>query len=261
MLYPRIIPCLLVKDKGLVKTVNFKDPKYVGDPINAVRIFNEKEVDELIVLDIDATLEKRGPDYNMIEHLAAECRMPLCYGGGVTTSDQVQRIVQLGVEKVAISSAAIENPNLVTEAAECVGNQSVVVVLDVKKGLIGSKYEVWTHNGHKNTGKSPVVLAQQLERLGAGEIVINSIDNDGLVKGYDLALVENIRESISVPLTVLGGAGSLNDIGKLINKYGDIGAAAGSLFVFKGVYKAVLINYPNRAEKNALIKEHHCISR
>ena len=133
MLYPRIIPCLLVKNKGLVKTVNFKNPKYVGDPINAVRIFNEKEVDELIVLDIDATLEKREPDYNMIEHLAAECRMPLCYGGGVTTSDQVQRIIQLGVEKVAISSAAIENPNLVTEAAECVGNQSVVVVLDVKK--------------------------------------------------------------------------------------------------------------------------------
>ena len=260
MLYPRISPCLLVKDKGLVKTVNFKHPKYVGDPINAVRIFNEKEVDELIVLDIDATLEKRGPDYNMIEHLAAECRMPLCYGGGVTTSDQVQRIVQLGVEKVAISSAAIENPNLVTEAAECVGNQSVVVVLDVKKGLIGSKYEVRTHNGHKNTGKSPVALAQQLEKLGAGEIVINSIDHDGLMKGYDLDLVENIRESISVPLTVLGGAGSLNDIGKLINQYGAIGAAAGSLFVFKGVYKAVLINYPNRAEKNALIKEYYCIS-
>jgi imidazole glycerol-phosphate synthase subunit HisF len=261
MLYPRIIPCLLVKDKGLVKTVNFKHPKYIGDPINAVRIFNEKEVDELIVLDIDATLEKRGPDYNMIEHLAAECRMPLCYGGGVTTSDQVQRIVQLGVEKVAISSAAIENHDLVTEAAECVGNQSLVVVLDVKKGLGESKYEAWTHNGSKNTGKSPVVLAQELEKLGAGEIVINSIDHDGLMKGYDLDLVGNIRESISVPLTVLGGAGSLNDIGKLINEYGAIGAAAGSLFVFKGVYKAVLINYPNRAEKNALIKEHYYISR
>ncbi|OHB72120.1 MAG: imidazole glycerol phosphate synthase subunit HisF [Planctomycetes bacterium RBG_16_43_13] len=259
MLYPRIIPCLLVKDKGLVKTLNFKNPKYIGDPINAVRIFNEKEVDELIVLEIDATLEKREPDYNMIEHLAAECRMPLCYGGGVTTSDQVQRIVQIGVEKVAISSAALENPNLVTEAAVCVGNQSVVVVLDVKKSFIGDKYEVWTHNGRKTTGKCPSVLALQMERLGAGEIVINSIDNDGLMKGYDLALVEKIRESISVPLTILGGAGSLHDIGQLIYKYGAIGAAAGSLFVFKGVYRAVLINYPNREEKDALIKGNYIV--
>jgi cyclase len=255
MLYPRIIPCLLVKDKGLVKTVNFKNPKYVGDPINAVRIFNEKEVDELIVLDIDATHEKREPDYKMIEHLAAECRMPLCYGGGITTCDQVLRIIQLGVEKVAISSAAIENPDLIAEAAECVGNQSVVVVLDVKKSFLGGKYEIYTHNGSKNTGKYPADFALQVQKLGAGEIVINSIDNDGLMKGYDLDLVEIVRKSINVPLTVLGGAGSLHDIGQLIEKYGTIGAAAGSLFVFKGVYRAVLINYPNRAEKDALIKE------
>lgn len=260
MLYPRIIPCLLVKDKGLVKTVNFKNPKYIGDPINAVRIFNEKEVDELTVLDIDATLQKRGPDYEMIGHLAAECRMPLCYGGGVTTSDQVQRIIQLGVEKVAISTAVLEIPGLIREAAECVGNQSVVVVLDVKKSLAGGKYEVWTRNASRATGKCPAELARQMERLGAGEIVINSIDNDGVMKGYDLELVEKIRGAISVPLTVLGGAGSLKDIGRLINRYGAIGAAAGSLFVFKGVYRAVLINYPNRAEKAALIKENCRIS-
>ena len=259
MLYPRIIPCLLVKDKGLVKTVNFKNPKYIGDPINAVRIFNEKEVDELIVFDIDATLEKREPDYNLIEHLAEECRMPLCYGGGITTSEQVQRIIQLGVEKVAISSVAIENPSLVKEAAECVGNQSIVVVLDVRKRFIDGKYEVWTHNGCKANGKCPLGLALQMEKFGAGEIVINSIDNDGFMKGYDLVLVEKIRKSISVPLTVLGGAGSLNDIGQLINKYGVIGAAAGSLFVFKGAYRAVLINYPNRAEKYALIEENYRI--
>ena len=255
MLRPRIIPCLLVKDKGLVKTVNFKNPKYVGDPINAVRIFNEKEVDELIVLDIDATGENRGPDYKMIECLAAECRMPLCYGGGVKTVDQAQRIFGLGVEKVAISSAAVENTDLVTRLAEQVGNQSIVVVLDVKKRLKDSKYEVWTHNGQKNTEKCPVAFAQQLEKRGVGEIVVNSIDNDGIMKGYDLALVEKIREAISVPLTVLGGAGSLQDIGQLIKKYGIIGAAAGSLFVFKGKYKAVLINYPSRTEKDALIEE------
>lgn len=260
MLLPRIIPCLLVKDKGLVKTINFEKPKYVGDPINAVKIFNEKEVDELIVLDIDATTENREPDYNMIEHWAAECRMPLCYGGGVKTIEQVKRIIGLGVEKVAISSAAVVNPTLVKAASERVGNQSVVVVLDIKKRLIGNKYEVLIHNGKMKTGKDPVALAMQMESLGAGEIVINSIDHDGVMSGYDLALVEKIRESINVPLTVLGGAGSLQDIGQLINKYGVIGCAAGSLFVFKGVFRAVLINYPNRAEKDALIAENYCIS-
>jgi len=255
MLRPRIIPCLLVKDKGLVKTINFKNPKYVGDPINAVRIFNEKEVDELIVLDIDATRENRGPDYKMIEHLAEECRMPFCYGGGVKTVEAAQRIIGLGVEKVAISSAAVENPELVTEAAGCVGNQSVVVVLDVKKRATGGKYEVWIRNGQKNTGKCPLELAQKMEKLGAGEVVVNSIDNDGMMKGYDLHLIGKIRKAISVPLTVLGGAGSLRDINQLISNFGVIGAAAGSLFVFKGVYRAVLINYPNRAEKETIIRE------
>jgi len=255
MLYPRIIPCLLVQDKGLVKTVNFKNPRYVGDPINAVRIFNEKEVDELMVIDIDATAARREPDYRMIENLAAECRMPLAYGGGVTTSDQVQRIIQLGVEKVAISAAAIENPSLVTEAAGRVGNQSVVVVLDVKKRFLGGKYEVFTHNGQKATGKGPLELAIQMEKQGAGEIIINSIDLDGTMKGYDTSLIEKIRDSIGIPLTVLGGAGSLHDIGQLIQKFGAIGAAAGSLFVFKGKYRAVLINYPNRMEKEAIFKE------
>jgi len=257
MLYPRIIPCLLVKDKGLVKTVNFKHPKYVGDPINAVRIFNEKEVDELMVIDIDATIENREPDYIMIERLAAECRMPLCYGGGVKTSDQIQKIIQLGVEKVAISAAVIVNPSLVTEAAKKVGNQSVVVVLDVKKKFLGGNYEVYIHNGVKATGKNPLELSLQMERLGAGEIVINSIDHDGVMKGYDFSLIDKIRNSIKIPLTVLGGAGSLEDIGKLIHQYGSIGASAGSLFVFKGVYKAVLINYPNRQEKSRLISDYY----
>jgi cyclase len=260
MLLPRIIPCLLVKEKGLVKTINFKNPKYVGDPINAVRIFNEKEVDELIVLDINATMEKREPDYKMIENLAEECRMPLCYGGGVTSSAQVERIVGLGVEKVAISTAIHENPKLVEEAAEKVGNQSVIAVLDVKKSLMDGQYEVWTHNAQKNTGKCPAKCAKELEKLGVGEIVVNSIDNDGVMKGYDFTLVEKIWNTIRVPMTVLGGAGSLQDIGQLISKYGVIGAAAGSIFVFKGIYRAVLINYPNRTEKDAFIKENYRIS-
>lgn len=258
MLRPRIIPCLLVQDKGLVKTQKFKKPKYVGDPINTVKIFNEKEVDELIVLDIDATVNDRKPDFQMIEQLAAECRMPLCYGGGIKTAEEAKSIFCLGVEKIAISSIAVEKPEIVTEIAELVGNQSVIVVLDVRKRMLGRRYDVWTHNGKKNSKKCPVELAKQFESLGAGEIVINSIDNDGLMKGYDYDLIKEIRESITIPLTALGGAGELQDIGKLINDYGIIGAGAGSLFVFKGVYRAVLVNYPDRLTKDALIKDNYC---
>lgn len=253
MLYPRIIPCLLVHKKGLVKTIKFKDPKYVGDPINAVKIFNEKEVDEIIVVDIDASRYGHEPDYQLIEKLAIECRMPLCYGGGIKTVNQAQRIFSLGVEKIAISSAAISNPALITEIAERVGNQSVVVVLDVKKRMMGDKYEIYTHNSTQATGIDPVVFAKQAEELGSGEIVINSIDQDGVMKGYDQTLINKIREVISIPLTVLGGASSLADIGQIIEQHGIIGVAAGSLFVFKGKFRAVLINYPVFQEKNNLL--------
>lgn len=253
MLRPRIIPCLLVRNKGLVKTVKFGPSKYVGDPINAVKIFNEKEADELIVLDIDATATGADPDFAMIQKLAAECRMPLCYGGGVTTVEQAKRIIGLGVEKVAISAAAMANPNLISAIAAEVGSQSVVVVLDVKKSLFG-KYEVYTRNGQKSTGRSPVEVAQQAERLGAGEIVINSIDNDGQMKGYDLDLAAKVREAIRLPMSVLGGAGSLLDIGRLVSVCGVVGAAAGSLFVFKGSYRAVLINYPDQAQKEDIVR-------
>jgi imidazole glycerol-phosphate synthase subunit HisF len=253
MLRPRIIPCLLVHQKGLVKTVKFKDPKYVGDPINAVKIFNEKEVDELMVVDIDATVEKRGPNFELIKNLAVECRMPFCYGGGVTTVDEARKIISLGAEKVAISSKALEKPTIITEIAEAVGRQSVVVVLDVKKKLLGG-YEVYVKNGTKGTGINPVDFAKKIEEYGAGEIVINSIDQDGMMKGYDIPLIEKIRNAHHLPMTVLGGAGTLQDIATLIKKFGIIGAAAGSLFVFKGIYKAVLINYPSTVEKDNLGK-------
>ena len=255
MLRPRIIPCLLIKNGGLVKTVQFGSPKYVGDPLNAVRIFNEKAVDELMVVDIDATSLNREPDYNLIKSLAAECRMPLCYGGGVKTVEQIQKIISLGVEKVAVSSAAVQNPALLPEAAAKVGTQSVVVVMDVKKKGIFSRYEVFTHNATKPSGTDPLEFAKKIEELGAGELVINSIDRDGVMKGYDLELVARVRDSISLPITVLGGAGSLNNVADLIRTFGIIGAAAGSLFVFKGVYRAVLINYPNPAEKDSLISQ------
>ena len=253
MLHPRLIPCLLVHNGGLVKTVNFGNPKYVGDPINAVRIYNEKEVDELVVLDIDATAKGAEPDYQLISHLASECRMPLCYGGGVRTVAQIEKIISLGVEKVAVSSAVVENPKLISDAATRVGSQSVVVVIDVKKSGLLRRQEVVTHNGSRRTGLNPVEFARQMAELGAGEIVINSVDRDGEMKGYDLDLIEQVRQTVHLPLTVLGGAGSLDDLKELIRRYGIIGAAAGSLFVFKGRYRAVLINYPNRAEKEALL--------
>lgn len=254
MLNPRIIPCLLVQNKGLVKTVNFTKPKYVGDPINAVKIFNEKEVDELIVIDIDATAEKREPDYRMIENLANECRMPLCYGGGIKSVEQAQKIFSLGVEKIALSSIAIESPEIITRISERVGNQSVIIVLDIKLESSTRKYKLYTNNAKTATNIDPVEFARTAEELGAGEIVINSIDNDGLMKGYDYTIINQIRESVNCPITVLGGAGSLDDIAELIKRYGIIGAAAGSLFVFKGIYKAVLINYPTKYEKELLYK-------
>jgi imidazole glycerol-phosphate synthase subunit HisF len=235
----------------LVKTVNFGHPKYVGDPINAVRIFNEKEVDELFVVDIDATTQGREPNYTLIKNLAAECRMPLCYGGGVKTVEQIPRIISLGVEKVAVSSAAVDNRDLLSKACEKVGRQSVVVAVDVKK--VGDGHEIFTHNGKKATKLDPALFIKQIEGF-AGEVVINSIDRDGVMKGYDLDLVARARDVVSVPLTVLGGAGSLDDIVGLIRAFGIIGAAAGSLFVFKGVYRAVLINYPSRVDKDALIE-------
>lgn len=252
MLRPRLIPCLLVDNKGLVKTVNFRPGKYVGDPINTVRIFNEKEVDELIVLDIGATREAREPDYGLIERLARECRMPLCYGGGIKTVDQAQRIFGLGVEKIAIGSAAIEDPSLVAETAERVGGQSVVVVMDVKKDLDGRSYRIWVRNGTTDTGRDPSAYAVLMERAGAGEIVVNSIDRDGTMRGYDLELIGAVRRSVGIPISAVGGAGSMDDIRELIDRFGIMGAAAGSLFVFKGRYRAVLINYPSRADRDAL---------
>jgi len=251
MLRSRIIPCLLVHKKGLVKTVQFTDPKYVGDPINAVKIFNEKEVDELIVLDIDASIERRGPDFELIKNLAIECRMPFCYGGGVTTVEEAKKIIRLGAEKVALSSAAINNFDILEKIGKAVGVQSVVVVLDIKKKLLGG-YEIFIYNGKKATGVKVKDFLQKLNKVGVGEIVINSIDHDGKMNGYDMPLIDMVREATDIPITVLGGAGSYGDFKSVISKYKPIGIAAGSLFVFKGKYRAVLISYPNKQEKKEL---------
>jgi cyclase len=243
MLRSRIIPCLLIHNGGLVKTIQFLDPKYVGDPLNAVKIFNEKEVDELMVIDIDATVNRREPNYKLIENLAAECRMPLCYGGGINTPEQVEKIIGLGVEKVAIGSACIYKPELLSEASKRVGSQSIVAVIDVKNE------RVYINNGKISTSFSAIDLAKKVENLGAGEIVFNSIERDGTLKGYDFKLIDQIRPVVNIPITFLGGAGSFYDIKELISRYGIIGAAAGSIFVFKGKFRAVLIQYPNPDEK------------
>lgn len=252
MLRSRITPCLLVHKKGLVKTTEFKDSKYVGDPINAVKIFNEKEVDELMVLDIDASVEGRGPDFELIKNLAVECRMPFCYGGGVTTVAQAKRIISLGAEKVAISSAAVQNPALLKEIGNAVGVQSVVVVLDVKKkGFLGG-YEIFIHNGKKATGIKLLEFLTKLNTIGIGELVINAIEDDGKMTGYDFKLFDMVREMTNMPMTILGGAGTLEHVKQAIRRYKTIGVAAGSLFVFKGKYRAVLISYPDRNERKDL---------
>lgn len=256
MLRPRIIPCLLVHNKGLIKSVKFKNYKYVGDPINAVKIFNEKVADELMLIDIDATSNNTEPDYKMIEKIASECRMPLCYGGGIKNENQVKKIFSLGVEKIAISSIAIKNPQIISEFSSMVGSQSVVVILDIKKNTFG-KYQIYINNGNKLININLEEFISNLEYLGAGEIVLNSIDNDGTMNGYDYNLVTQIRKITTLPITILGGAGSIEDIGALIKKFGIIGAAAGSLFVFKGIYKAVLINYPTIIERDELILKNY----
>jgi cyclase len=253
MLNPRIIPCLLIHKNGLVKTKNFKNPKYVGDPINAVRIFNEKQVDELIVIDIDATVNNQEPNYNLIEKLAYECRMPLCYGGGIKNAKQALQILSLGVEKISLSSAALDSPQLVKEISNQVGSQSVVVVLDIKKKFLGG-YDIYTKNASNKIKTDLSFVLKKFQELGAGEFVLNSIDNDGMKNGYDVDLISKVKKHIRIPLTVLGGAGSLDDIGEMIRKFGIIGCAAGSLFVFKGKYNAVLINYPNTLVKKEIFK-------
>lgn len=248
MLRSRIIPCLLMHDGGLVKTRQFKDPKYVGDPLNAVKIFNEKEVDELMFIDIDATVHGKTPNFDLLRSLAVESRMPLAYGGGITSAAQAAKIIALGFEKVSISSAAVERPELIREVAQAIGAQSVVVTLDVKKNKLLGGYTVFTHNAREKHKLNLIEFCQHAAELGAGEITINSIDRDGEMGGYDLALAKQVRAAVTTPLTFVGGAGSADDMQALIDTVGVVGAAAGSMFVFKGPYRAVLINYARPAK-------------
>lgn len=243
MLRARILPVLLIRDNGLVKTRQFKDDKYVGDPINAVKIFNEKQVDELTLLDIDATVEGRPPQFEQLRKIAVESRMPLCYGGGVTEATQAAKLISIGFEKVSISAAALARPQLIKEMSDLVGRQSVVVTLDVRKESFLGGYSIYTHNGTKKQKNRLLDFVSQAADLGAGEIVINSIDRDGMMQGYDLKLAKTVRSHVNTPLSFIGGAGSIDHMAELIEAVGTVGVAAGSMFVFKGPYRAVLINY------------------
>ena len=247
MLRSRLTPVLLIQDGGLVKTVKFAQPKYVGDPINAVKIFNEKEADEIMVLDIDATVKGREPDFKLISKLAAECRMPLCYGGGIKSVSDAKKLIKLGVEKVAISSIFIENPNLAREIADAVGSQSVVCIIDYreKASIFGSRYQVLTNNGKTKHNINLIDLVNKAHKLGAGEIVFNSVDLDGSMNGFDLNFIKSLKGKVLLPATFLGGCGSYEDMRKISEIWGTAGIAAGSFFVFKGKYRAVLISYPS----------------
>lgn len=243
----RVMPCLLLKGAGLVKTYRFSKPVYVGDPINAVRIFNEKEVDELVVLDISATIEGREPAFEMLEEIAGECFMPLAWGGGIKRMDQIERVFKLGAEKVCINTAAVENPGLIRQAASAFGSQSIVVSLDVKRTMLG-KYRVYTRGGRQKTHLDAVGFAQQMEESGAGEIFLTAIDRDGTMQGYDLELTRLVAEAVSIPVIACGGAGTLLDFSAVVRQARASAAAAGSLFVFHGRHRAVLISFPPQVE-------------
>ena len=244
---PRLIPCLLLSDGGLVKTVRFKDPNYLGDPINAVKIFSEKCVDELCVQDIQASREGRGPDFDLLEDIASEAFMPLSYGGGVTTVEQAARLFHIGFEKVILNTALIDRPELVRELAERFGSQSVVASIDVKLDRL-RRYRCVVAGGTRATGETPFALAQRAQALGAGEVLLNSVDRDGMMQGYDLKLVKSVADGLTVPLVACGGAHDAADLARVLHEGHAHAAAAGSLFVYFGPLKAVLINVPSEEE-------------
>ena len=251
MLTARVIPSLLLQDRALVKGVRFRSHRYLGDPINAVRLFNEMEVDELIILDISVTAKKRKLDFELIQNIASECFMPFTYGGGIRELDDMRQIFRIGVEKIAINTHAFEKPEFIRQAVQEFGSQSIVISIDVKKNLWG-QYEVFVRNGKKATGRDPLDYAQEMETLGAGEILFNSIDRDGTWEGYDLKLLRKITQAVNIPVIASGGAGSVDHFVEAVKDGGASSVAAGSMFVYQGKDQGVLINFPKREELEKL---------
>jgi cyclase len=248
----RIIPTLLLKEGGLVKTIKFKNPQYIGDPINAVRIFNQKEVDELVLLDINAGINGTEPNYSEIEGIVSEAFMPIGYGGGIRGLNQIEKLFKIGVEKVILNTIAFTNPQLVNEASKIFGNQSIVICVDFKKDLFGN-YNIFINSGKTKFKVDVLETMKNLEDLGAGEIILNSIDKDGTMQGYDLTLIKNYSQHLKVPVVASGGAGSISDLANAINA-GASAVAAGSLFVYQGVHRAVLISYIKSEDLDNLLK-------
>lgn len=247
MIAARVLPCLLLRGRGLVKTTRFKDPKYLGDPRNVVKIFNEKEVDELVLLDILATPERRPPDFELVREIVSEAFMPVAYGGGIRSLEDARRMLGLGVEKIVVCSHALEDPEFIEKAADIFGSQSVVVCLDVKRGMFG-RSEVYSQGGRKGAGRNPVEVAKAMEARGAGELVVQSIDRDGTMSGYDLELIRSVTSAVRVPVIAAGGAGSVHDLAEGVRVGGASAVAAGSMFVFQGKHRAVLINFPDQQQ-------------
>lgn len=246
----RVIPTLLIKSTGLVKGSQFKNHKYVGDPINAVKIFNEKEVDELVFLDVSATLEGRSPNLKLLQDIASQAFMPFGYGGGIKRIEEIEALFRIGIEKVVINTAASQNIGLIKEASTLAGSQSIVVSIDVRKNILG-KYQVFIQSGQINTKQDPVGYAKRMEESGAGEIILCNIDREGMGQGYDLDIINCIAGSVGIPVVASGGAGNLLDFKKAVNE-GASAVAAGNMFVFHGKHKAVLITYPKNTELKEL---------
>ena len=249
----RVIPCLLIKNRGLFKTINFKNPSYLGDPMNITKIFNSKEVDELVILDIQASKKGSCPDFDFLQDISSECFMPLSYGGGIKTIKDISKLISIGIDKVIINNHATKDISFIEKVVEEFGSSTVVGSIDIKKSFFGA-YKVFDHVTKKNTSLNPVEFSKLLADYGIGELLINSVDNDGIMKGYDLSIIKEISESVNIPVIACGGAGTLDDIKKVIKYAGVAAAAAGSLFVYNGIHKAVLINYPKYNDLVKLLK-------
>lgn len=250
MFRKRAIPVLLLNYDELIKTVKFKNPKYIGDPINTVKIFNEKEVDEILLLDINASIQKKEPNFSLIKDIVSESFMPLSYGGGITSIDQIRRILTLGVEKVSINKTAVLNPNFIKEASIYFGSSTIIASIDFKKDFWGN-YKVYINRGRTKTKYSPVEFAKIAEKQGAGELLINAIERDGTMTGYDLDVIQDVSNAIDIPVIACGGAGSILNLKEGI-EHNATAVAAGSLFIYKGKHRAVLINYPEYSELDFL---------
>jgi imidazole glycerol-phosphate synthase subunit HisF len=247
MLGTRVIPCLLLRGKGLVKTIRFKDPTYLGDPINIVRIFNDKEVDELTFLDITASVEDRQPPFDLLQDIASECFIPFGYGGGVKSIEEIRRLLKIGIEKIVLNTSAVENRPLIKQAVVEFGSSTIVISIDYRKTLLG-KSEVYCRSGKKASGIDPVSFAKEMEQAGAGELILNCIDRDGTMQGYDIETVKKVSSSVSIPVIACGGARNLQDMARVVKEGGASAAAAGSMFVFQGPHRAVLISYPSQID-------------